>query len=529
MKRLLCFLLCLSLTCCNREQQNKSYRRNRLNLSFKYDPITTDPKKSSDPLTSSFITMLYEGLVHEEPDGSVSLALAESYEISSDGRTYTFHLRDAKWSNGKPITSYDFEHSWKTLLEPSFNSPNAHFLYPIKNAQKAKKGLVSTNNVSVKTPDEKTLVVKLSSPTPHFLQMLCYSTFFPTYKDLELVDKEEHPYGIFSGPFSLKTWQNNHYLTLKKNAEFWDAQNTRLETIHISIVDTELTSYRLYELGEIDWLGSFFAPIPLDMLKQVTKNSHAIRSPIAATTVCFFNNDCYPFDNLNIRKAFAYAIDRKDIVENFSESKPTTAYSLIPPSLTKEQNVKLMPDGSKELALHYLELGLKELKLTKETFPKLTFDYFNFEEIKNLAQVLQELWQKNLGIQVNLQGFDVKIFLDKLFKKNFQFCLMSIIAQYNDPYNFFERFIDKNGAKNFCGWSNRNFEELVEFANNSQTVNERFKYLLKAESIFMMEMPVLPIYHQSRWYARNELLEGVEYCQTGRVDFRHSYFRFNDE
>lgn len=529
MNRLLCFLLSISLTCCQKPQEMRFTQRNQLNLSFKYDPLTTDPTTNADPLTCSFLNMLYEGLLHEEPDGSASLALAESYEISKSGTVYTFRLKDAKWSNGESITSYDFEYSWKKILDPSFNSPNAHFLYPIKNAQNAKKGLTTSDSIGIFCPDEKTLEIKLTNQSPHFLKMLCFPTFYPTHRKESERDLEKHPFGIFSGPFKLVAWKKNDYLTLKKNPDFWDASHTNIETIHISIISNELTSYRLFELGEIDWMGSFFSPLPQGMIREVKNNPYSISSEIAATTFCFFNNKCYPFNNINIRKAFAYALDRKDIADNFMEGGEKIAYGMIPPILLEEREDKLMPNGSEELALHYFETGLKELGLTRRTFPTLTFDYLNFEESRKLAEVLLESWRKVLNLEVRLQSFEVKIFLDKIFKKNYQFCLMSIIAQYQDPFNFLERFMDKEGTKNFCGWNNPKFNEYLEYANNSLSEEIRMKYFTKAESIFMMEMPVAPIYHQSRIYARNELLQDVEYCITGRVDFRHAHFNHKKE
>lgn len=525
MSRFVVCLLCLILTCCERPKKVNVATRSQLNLAFKYDPLTTDPRKNADPLSCALINMLYEGLLHEEPDGSFTLALAESYELEKNGTRITFHLRDANWSNGDPITSYDFEKSWKKILDPTFDSPTAYFLYPIKNAQKAKKGLVSVDEVGIKCPDSKTLIVKLKTPTPQFLQMLCFPTFFAVWEKGNNRATNEHPFGVFSGPFVLTEWHKNDTLTLQKNTKFWDEGNTQIKKVSIHIIPNELTSYRLFELGEIDWMGSYFSPIPQDTLKHAKKLPGVFNSQIAATTCCFYNIQCYPFNNLNIRKAFAYAIDREYVVAHFTDHDDIPAHGIVPPLYRKDKSLKFMPDGSKELALHYFELGLKELNLTKETFPKLTFDHFAYEDSKRLAQLFQDYWRETLDIEVNIQSHEVKIYLDKLSKKNFQFCLMSIISQYNDPYNIFDRFIDPAGPKNFCGWGNQKYKELLQIANSSLDEETRQKYFEKAESTLILDMPIAPIFHQSRTYLKNELLEDVQTCFTGRVDFRKAYFR----
>ena len=527
--RLVLCLFCLLLACCNKQKKPSPVHRDHLNLSFKYDPQTTDPRKNADPLTCALIGMLYEGLLHEEPDGTISCALADSYQVTKGGRKITFILKEAYWSNGQRITSYDFEKSWKKILDPSFAAPTASLLYPIKNAREAKKGLVPIEDVGIKCPDSKTLEVKLLQPTPHFISTLTYYTFYPVWERNGNLTTDDHPHGVFSGPFRLNQWQHNDHLILTKNPYFWAQKETSIKRICIQIIPNELTSFRLFELGEIDWLGSFYAPIPQDMMRHVKKSSQAIASHIAGTTCCFFNLKCYPFNNLNIRKAFAYAIDRTDVVENFTESGEKEAFGIIPPLLKNGQVDHFMPKGSKELALHHFELGLKELNLTRESFPKLTFDHFNFEDVKRLAQIIQHSWKETLDIEVSLQSYDVKVFLDKLAKKNYQFCLMSMIAQYNHPYNIFERFYDSHGVKNFSGWNNHRYRELLDIANYSVDENDRSKYFSKAESVFIKDMPVAPIFYHSKIYLKNRLLQNVQICPTGKVDFRKAFFKPNHE
>lgn len=519
---IICFLLLFAG--CGKTSKKNFQERHQLNLAFKYNPLTIDPRKNSDPLSCSLINMLFEGLVHEEPDGSLTMGLAESYEIEKNGTKYIFHLKNAKWSNGIPITAYDFEYSWKKILDPSFTSINAYFLYPIKNAQLAKKGVVPLEEVGIKAEDDFTLVVKLEQPASHFLKRLAFPTFFPIWHKQDAEKVPGHPFGVFSGPFVLEEWQSNHFLTLKKNPYFWDQQNTKLSTIQISVVPDEITAFRLFEQKEIDWLGSFFSPIPLDMFASIKKLPSAFSTDIAATTLCFFNVNCYPFNNLNIRKAFCYALNKKEIVEHFAEGGEKIAYGLIPPILKEHSNSRLMAEGSKELAKHYFHLGLKELGITEEQFPLLTFTYMNTEQFKELSQIFQETWQEVLGVQIAIESLETKILIDKMQKKNFQFSLLSIIAQYPDAYNFLERFADQASPKNFTGWYNEDFKKLLEYSNEASSLEARENLLEKAESILMMETPIIPIFYQTRWYMKNDFLSSVQTCTTGRVDFRYADF-----
>lgn len=515
---ILLIFFCLS---CEKKAPLAQQKKDFLTLCFKYNPITADPRKNSDPLSCNFINMLFDGLVHLEPDGTCSLSLAESIKISKKKTRYTFRLKKAYWSDGRLITAKDFESSWKKILEPDFNSPNAYFLYPIKNAKAAKQGLTSLDNVGIKALDDHVLSIKLEEPNPHFLMMLAFTTYFPVFeKTADLSNKEWAEKGVFSGAFKIKEWKNDSYIVLEKNPYFWNASQVELKKIHILIVPDENTAFKLKEAKEIDWIGSFFSPIPQDALSSLDPNS-LLFSNYAGTSGCFFNIHTFPFDNLNIRKAFAYAIDREEIVRYICLSPDSKAYALIPPSLKGSSATKLIPEGSKELALHYFHKGLNELGICEKEFPKLVFTYFQTCHEKTIACSLQQMWKKNLGISVTLEQLEVKIFLDKLFKRNFQFCLMSIIAQYYDQMNFLERFIDADGVKNYCGWENFSFKRHLHLSSKEQKEGKRTYYLEKAEKTLLQEMPIIPLFHHTFNYLKNPEIDNIEISPTGTVDFRY--------
>ena len=516
-----CFFACFFIlfSACNKKHEDS---KRKLRISFKYDPITIDPKKNSDPLSCNLINMLFEGLVYLEKDGSLSLAIAKSINISKNKLRYTFEIKNLFWSSGDPITSYDFALSWKKILDPNFPSVNAYFLYPIKNAKKAKNGLVSLDDVGIYTPNDKTLVVKLEHPTPSFLKMLAFTTFFPTNH------KESESLQSFSGPFTLTDWKHNDFCLLKKNPHFWNEKNIKIDEIKIHIVPDENTSFKLHQNNQLDFLGSFFSPIPQDALASLVKQNKTCSIQYAGTQSCFFNVQSYPFQNINIRKAFAYAIDKKAIVEHICQNQCIEAHSLIPPILREGKEGPSFAEKSKELALYHFEIGLKELGIDRKTFPKLIFSTYQADLEKNISLAIQQQWQETLGVQVKLEHLDVKIFLDKLYKRNFQFCLMSIIAQYFDPINILERFIDPKGFKNFSSWYNPKFVRFLELSESSNKNHERVSYLFKAEKVLLKELPIVPIYHPMVTYIKSGSIDNIEITPLGGVDFRHAQFHNGD-
>jgi len=495
-----------------------------LRLCFEYEPITIDPRKNSDPVSCRLINMLYEGLVHLEPDGSVSLGLAQSIDISTNLTRYTIHLKNALWSNGEPITAYDIEHSWKSLLSPDFNSVNAYFLYPIHNAHAAKIGKASLDDVGIYAQDPNTLIIDLEHPTSHFLKMLAFVTFLPISKNADLESKE-HTQPVFSGPFLLQEWKHNDSLTLKKNPFFWDASHVLLDTIHISIISDSNTALQLYQQGEIDWLENPLENLSLAELSNVYTTSTIHSVDDAATTMCFFNLQCFPFNNAHIRKAFAYAIEKEPILEYLCQGIP--AYGVIPPLLKEGKCTKIIPVGSQTLARHYFELGLKETGLSKETFPLLTFSTYTSSLQKNLALTLQQQWYSTLGVRTSIETSDIKIFLDKLYKKNYQFALMSIKGQYFDPMNFLERFISPLAPKNFSGWEHMEFPYLTAIIAETTEPEERCTLIEAAESLIMQDAPVAPIYHQTSTYMSHHYVQGVQVSPVGLVDFRYTDLQNN--
>ncbi|MGB7127877.1 MAG: ABC transporter substrate-binding protein, partial [Candidatus Rhabdochlamydia sp.] len=230
-----------------------------LHLNMKKQPKTMDPRKEGDMYSTQMHSLFFEGLVKVYPDQSIKLAQAKSYEVSEDKLTYTFFLRDTLWSNGAPVTAYDFEQSWKDLLDPKFPSMSAQLFSPIKNADAAKKGLVSLDDVGIKATDAKTLVITLEKPTPYLFKLLSFCAFSPVSikNDRENPDWAYHAGASFvsNGPFTLEKWDHEKQIIAIRNPAYRKTEDLHPEKIIFNIVENNEITLQMFEKGLVDIIG----------------------------------------------------------------------------------------------------------------------------------------------------------------------------------------------------------------------------------------------------------------------------------
>jgi oligopeptide transport system substrate-binding protein len=507
---------------CQKKTSSASNLKQCIHLNLKSEPATLDPRKGGDVISSHMHFLLFEGLVRLNPDGSIVPAQAKTFEISADGTVYTFLMRDSVWSNGKPVTAYDFEKSWKDILDPAFPSINAHLLYPIKNAEAAKKSRLPLSEVGIVAKDAKTLVITLEKPTPYFLDLISFCVFFPvsSEKDQEFPEWAYHAgeHYVSNGPFILKEWKHHNEIVALKNPLYWDNLRVRPDEIHFSMIDNETTALQMFENGQLDMIGEPLSPLPVDALPTLKKKSNLFTRPIGGTTMLAFNVDKLPFNNVKIRKAFSYAIDRESIVKNITQMGEIAATNAVPPILKNNRNHAFFKDADIAQAQSLLEEGMKELGITREAFNDIVYYYTTSDTDHKVAQAIQQQWQKVLGVQIKLENLDHKILMDKLIKRNYLFAQSLWVAQYNDQMNILERFKFKTNAKNYANWENPEYIRLIDesFYENGA---KRAEILEKAEGIFMSEMPICPIYHWEMAYLVQPHLNDVGLTPIGDLVF----------
>ncbi len=507
---------------CHSPEPPSEKPRHRFRMNISHEPPTMDPRRGSEWIGCSMHYMLFEGLMRLTPSGDLVPAQARAVEISDDRLTYTFHLRGTQWSDGSPVTARDFEYAWKKIIDPTFGAVSAPLLFPIKNAEKIKKGELPVHKMGVTSKDDLTLVVSLEKPTPYFLDLVSFCLFFPVNHTMDVAHPdwmlEASPHFLSNGPFVLKSWKHEQEIVFEKNEKYWDAPLIDLDDVHVSMVADENTALSMYEKGELDIIGMVVSPIPTDALHHFYDQGVVKSHAAPATTFITFNTTRFPFTSPHIRKALSYAIDRSQIVHNITQLGEKVATSLIPTGLGgMEKDRGFFQDHDILKAREELILGLRELQIAK--LPKVTLEYSAGEINLKLAQALQQHWKKTLGIKVDIQQFEHKLLLDRLVNRTYDLALAFWFAQYNDSMSIFERFKYKKNGKNYPAWENPEYIRLIDKSANDLTPEERIKTLTQAEKVFLDEMPLTPLYHWQTSFMMKDHLALENLKPKGAFDY----------
>ncbi|MFJ9496941.1 peptide ABC transporter substrate-binding protein [Brevibacillus centrosporus] len=494
-----------------------------LRMNLHSEPPTADPGIAEDTTSGAVILATFDGLTRIGGDEKPHEAAAESYTVSDDQLTYTFKIRDHKWSNGDPVTAKDFEYAWKRALDPKTASNYAYQLYYVKNGEKANKGEAKLDDVGVKALDDKTLEVKLENPTPFFLELLAFRTYFPVNQ--KVVEGNEKWAGeaathVGNGPFKMESWEHKSKMVLVKNDNYWDKDNVKLDKIEFSMVEDENTELSMFENGELDWAGAPMSALPTDAIPALKEQNKITTKPIAGTYWYKFNTEKPPFNNVKIRKAFAFAVDRQGLIDNILQTGQIPATGAVPPSMVLNPN-GYFKDNDLEAAKKMLEEGMKELGISK--LPAITLSYNTSEAHKKIAEAIQDQWKKNLGVDVKLENKEWKVYLEDLHNGNFQVGRMGWLGDFNDPINFLELYKDKMGGNNDTRWENPKYKELLNQSALESDLDKRKQILADAEQVLMDDMPIMPIYFYTQSWVQNPSVKGVQMTGLGDVDWKGAY------
>ncbi len=297
----------------DKTEKKQEIEKQTLRINLQEEPQSLDPQRGRKLSSQTLMRLLFEGLTRIGPDEKPELALADELEISEDGLTYTFGLRGVTWTNGDPLTAEDFVYAWRRILNPSFPADNASQLYVIKNAKAIKEGTLPADQLAVRAIDHWSLEVKLERPTPYFLELLACPVFFPINPKVDRANpswSENASTYVSNGPFVLDKWKHNYQLNIKKNPNYWDKQAVRLSEIQFVMVHEE-TELKMFEKNELDWAGSPLSTLPVDALRDLKKHGQLYTQPFLGTYFMRTNTDLLPFNDQNVRKAFALAINHR--------------------------------------------------------------------------------------------------------------------------------------------------------------------------------------------------------------------------
>ncbi|MCP1185745.1 ABC transporter substrate-binding protein [Paenibacillus sp. 1781tsa1] len=512
-----------------------------LKINLSAEPPTLDPAQAKDSQTNTVLKFLYEGLVRIDADGKEAPGVAKDWTISEDGLKYVFNLNpDAKWSNGDAITAEDFVRSWERALKPETASPYAYQLYYIKGAEgynlskdETYKGTKITDfsQVGVKATDEHTLEVTLENPTPYFLGLTAFYTYYPVHASADTNDKffTDYKNMIVNGPFVMDQYAKGQKIVVKKNDGYHAAADIKLAQIDMSLTNSSASELQAYKSGQLDYTGAPNGEIPSDQIPSVKAElpDEFKATGIASTYYYQFNVNEAPFNNVKIRKAFAMAIQRQLIVDKVTQGGQIPAFGFVPPGIRGEngefrdehkddyftENV----DEAKKL----LAEGMKEEGYT--TLPAVTLIYNTSDGHAKIALAIADMWKQNLGVDVKTENQEWGVFLENRQNQNFQVARAGWSADYNDPYNFLEMWTTGN-TNNDSKFSNEQYDKDVKETVKSADPAARMAAFADAEKILIQdEMGVMPIYYYTNVSLTKPYLKGVQLDFSGAIDFTRAY------
>lgn len=486
---------------------------NTLNICALSDPFSFDPRIAGDRNSQVILRMLYDGLMRIGVDGKPEKALTKDLSISEDGKRYTFFLKKTYWSNGETVTAYDFERSWKKAISLDFSSHYAYAFYIIKNVRDYCYKKASIEEVGIYAKADDVLVVDLEYPAPYFLELVSNPVYSPVHRFFD--QKGSNWFSIndmvCNGPFKMQNWKFKQEIILDRNGLYWDEQNVYLEQINISIISDNCTALMMFERGEIDWIGEPLCPLPQDAISSLKNEKNLLIGPPLSIYWCICNTKKPPFNNLKIRKALAYAVDRNSIVKHYLEGNELPALSILPPQLSLRKT-PYFKDHDLQKALTLFNQALEEMNFKKEELPSITITHSSGTKI--IPQILQEQWKKAFNIPIEVQGLDWHSCLKKVMTKDFQIMGLYWESWINDPiYNL--RYNEL-----LCNEIDPKIDQLLTLSDQTINIDERNNFLLQVENLLLDQMQVIPIYFRTDFSLKKSYVKDLYFTPLGNPDFR---------
>lgn len=508
------------------KDSSKGSSEKTLNLALPSEPPSLNPQLAQDTQSGSILNGVFEGLTRVDNKDQVENAMAKDIKVSEDKLTYTFTLRDAKWSNGDPVKAGDFEYAWKWGLDPKNASPYASILYPIKGAEAYNTGKGKAEDVGVKAIDDKTLQVTLENPTSYFLKLTAFYTYMPVNQKVAEGNKKWAADAgkdyVTNGPYTLSEWKHNDSLTLKKSSSYWDKKNVDVDTIKVAMVESAATADRMFQSGDIDFIGNPFQTVSLDKIDTYKKDKSLTIVDNAASYVYKFNTTDKFMKNVNIRKALTLAINRQGLIDNVTKGEQKPANGVVPKSIAGWDDQKqFFKDNDLAGAKVALKQGMKELGIAKASDINIKLSINTDEAHQAIAQYIQEGWHKNLGINATIDTSEWQVYLDKVNKLDYQVARMGWSADYNDANTFLEPYTTAKNGNNMTGWENPKYKKLMGQAIKETDDAKRLELLKQSEQVLMSEYPVAPIYDYTNLFIVKDYVKNMAPDLLGNINLKN--------
>lgn len=520
------------LAACGSKNNSSSSAKKSINWEESAEIPTMDLSKATDATSFNQLNNVLEGIYRLGKDNKVENALATNTKVSNDGKTWTFTLRNSKWSDGSPLTAKDFVYSWRRTVDPKTGSQYAYLFEGIHNATKISANKAPVNSLGVKAEGKNKLVVNLDKRIPYFKLLMGFPLFYPQQQ--KAVEKYGSKYGTaskymaYNGPFTQTGWTgSNLSWKLKKNPNYWDKNAVKLDSVNYSVQKTPSTAYNLYQSNKID-------AVALDA--QQTKNlkhqnGYTVR-PTASTFYLQYNQKNKDLQNANLRRAISLAINRKALGSALGGSnKPANSFTA--QGLTKVENTdfaaktadtdysKYDPAEAKKLFKKALqELGKKNVSVS------ILSD--DTDAGQKTTETLQSQIEENLkGIKVSVANVPFKTRLSRSTNGNFDMVVTGWSADFADPISFDDLMTSKN-AQNNGKWSNSQYDKLVADSKTTSNDEQRFSDLEKAEKILLKDQGITPLYYKTEAWMVRPSIKGIVYNAAGaNYNFKEAYVSGN--
>ena len=497
---LLACLLPIVTSCAQRETPVQIGDREQiLHLGNGSEPSDLDPHRVTGVTEHNIISALLEGLVSEDPhDLSPRPGVAERWTVSADGRVYTFRLRpDARWSNGDPVRATDFAYAFKRMLSPRRGAPYAYMLFCLDKAEAYnKEEITNFADVGVHVQDDHTLILTLTTPVAYFLSLLNHYSWFPVHPPtidafggIDAIGSHWTHAGNFvgNGAFTLEHWKPNDVIAVRKSATYWDHEIVTLNEIHFHPIGDPNIEERSFRVGQLHVTGT----IPMDRIQHYRDKAPELLR-LDSYLGCYyyhFNVTRSPLDNVTLRRALAMAVDRESIVKYVTKAGEEPAYHFTPPETAGYSATARLPFNLARARELLAEAGYPEGRGLR----KIQLLFNTSDAHARIAQVIQQMWEKGLGVEIELVNMEWKVYLDHTQEKKYDIARAGWISDYEDPNSFLDMWVT-DGGNNRSGWSNAEYDALIAKARGVLDTAARYNIFQKAEEILLREAPILPIY-----------------------------------
>lgn len=494
---------------------------------------TTSESGGLDPAGEIAVTYLVyaasalDELLTYGEDGEIDYRGAESYEVNEDDSVWTFHLRkDAKWSDGTPVTAKDYLNTITRSLDPKSGNGYAVYLYCIRNAEEIYNGEADMDTLGVKALDDYTLEFTLRAPCVYFLDLLRLPVFTPSCaQQADAVgsgwdtDPEK---SLSNGPFCLKEYVRNQYFILEKNPYYWNADEVKLDRIIYRFFDNTQSMSDAYKAGEIDVATELTGSI----MEEYEGKDDLVVNPLIATRYIYPNLEAEPLGDVRVREALNLALNREELCSTVGGNTEPTV-NLVAKYMKNKSTGKYFSEETEPLFEENIERAQKLLAEAGypdgKGFPELTYKYPSLEMDADTAQIVQEQWKKNLGITVKLEAQELEVNYSDRHASNFELCRMNWTADFSDPYTYLSLLLS-NSTYNCSHVEDETFDSLVNASDAELVPEKRMEVLHQAEKCAVGEKYyVIPLYAVKSVNLVNPKITGIRtIAASGWMEYRYA-------